>query len=58
MNMVDEKTGSPRKKGGSGQLSSVKKGRWSRGNEGWDGRAADGTAFDTDVRLFATGVCL
>jgi hypothetical protein len=47
MNTADEKTGSPCRKGGPGQLSSVRKGRWSRRNEGWNGRAADETALDT-----------
>jgi hypothetical protein len=49
MNTTDKETGSPRRKGGLGQLSSVKKGKWSRRNEGWNGRAADGTALDTGV---------
>jgi hypothetical protein len=49
MNTADEEMGSPRRKGGPGQLSSVRKGRWSRGNERWNGRVADGTALDTGV---------
>jgi hypothetical protein len=49
MNTADEETGSPRRKGGPGQLSSVRKGRWSRGNKGWNERAADGTALNTGV---------
>jgi hypothetical protein len=58
MNTADEETGSPRRKGGPGQLSNVKKGRWSRGNEGWNERVVDGTALDAGVRLSVTGVCL
>jgi hypothetical protein len=49
MNTADEETGSPRRKGGPDQLSSVRKGRWSRRNEGWNGRATDKTALDTGV---------
>jgi hypothetical protein len=49
MNTADEETGSPRRKGGPDQLSSVRKGRWSRRNEGWNGRATDRTALDTGV---------
>jgi hypothetical protein len=49
MNTTDKETGNPCRKGEPGQLSSVRKGRWSRGNEGWNGRAADGTALDTSV---------
>jgi hypothetical protein len=55
VNTADEETGSPRRKGGPSQLSSVRKGRWSRGNEGWNRRVADGTALDTGVRLSVTG---
>jgi hypothetical protein len=49
MNTADEETGSPRRKGEPGQLSSVRKGRWSRRNEGWNGQAANRTALDNDV---------
>jgi hypothetical protein len=49
MNTADEEMGSPRRKGEPDQLSSVRKGKWSRGNKGWNGRAADGTALDTGV---------
>ncbi len=55
MNTTDKETSSPRRKGGPGQLSSVRKGRWSRRNKGWNGRAADRTALDTGVRLSVTG---
>jgi hypothetical protein len=55
VNTADEETGSPRRKGGPGQLSSVRKGRWSRGNEGRNGRAADGTALDAGVLELSDG---
>ncbi len=55
MKTADEETGSPRRKGGPGQLSSVRKGRWSRGNEGRNGRAADGTALDAGVLELSDG---
>jgi hypothetical protein len=52
MNTADEETGSLRRKGEPGQLSSFRKGRWSRGNEGWNGWAVDRTALDTSVVFF------
>jgi hypothetical protein len=55
MNTADKETGSPCRKGGLSQLSNVRKGRWSRRNEGWNGRVADGTALDTSVHLSVMG---
>jgi hypothetical protein len=52
MNTANEETGSLHRKGEPGQLSSVRKGRWSRGNEGWNERATNRTALDIGVVSF------